>query len=120
VSEVVLTIPMEPPSSNHYKRYRVIGKHASWYLTAKAKGWHQAVAIIAAGQSAVGSKHEISYTVFQGTGSRGDVDNYAKCILDALVKAGVLKSDASVVDLHAYKRRDRENPRTEIRIKEVA
>jgi Holliday junction resolvase RusA-like endonuclease len=36
------------------------------------------------------------------------------------VKAGVLKSDASVIDLKASKRRDRENPRTEITIRAVS
>ena len=113
-----LTIPMEPPSGNHYKSFRVIGKHASWYLTPAAKAWHNTVAVIAQGQVVEGASHEIDYTVFQGAGSRGDVDNYAKVILDGLVRAGVLKSDASVVALHCYKRRDRENPRTEITIVE--
>jgi Holliday junction resolvase RusA-like endonuclease len=118
--ELRLVIPMEPPSGNHYKNFRVIGKHASWYLTPLAKSWIRAVAAIAGASMVSGDAHEITYTVYQGHGSRGDVDNYAKCILDALVKAGVLKSDASVVDLHAHKRRDRMNPRTEITIREVA
>ena len=111
-----LIIPMEPPSGNHYKSFRVIGKHASWYLTPAAKAWHQAVAVFGRGQVVAGSAHHVTYTVYQGAGSRGDVDNYAKVILDGLVRAGVLKSDASVVSLHCYKRRDRENPRTEIEV----
>lgn len=116
MTELSLTIPLEPPSGNHYKSFRVIGKHASWYLTKAAKAWHEAVAAIAAGREVAGKAHAISYTVHQGHGSRGDVDNYAKVILDGLVKAGVLKSDASVVELHAHKRRDRDNPRTEIKV----
>jgi len=133
MNELVLTIPIEPPSGNHYKSFRVIGKHASWYLTAKAKAWHVEVYMAAAAASncytrdgsckcrmVSGVAHEVTYTVYQGSGSRGDVDNYAKCILDALVKAGALKSDASVVSLHAHKVRDRVNPRTEIHIKEIA
>jgi hypothetical protein len=35
------------------------------------------------------------------------------------VKSGALKSDASVVSLHAHKVRDRENPRTEIYIRSI-
>jgi len=120
MKEIKFTIPLEPPSGNHYKSFRVIGKHASWYLTSQAKEWIRAVGLLAGPDMVSGDAHEITYTVYQGHGSRGDVDNYAKCILDALVKAGVLKSDASVVDLHAHKRRDRENPRTEIHIREVA
>jgi Holliday junction resolvase RusA-like endonuclease len=126
VNELTLVIPIEPPSGNHYKSFRVIGKHACWYLTKEAKAWHAAVQSEACWDYPVGgfspiegNAHEITYTVYQGSGSRGDVDNYAKCILDSLVKAGVLKSDASVVSLHAHKMRDRQNPRTEIHIRSI-
>ena len=115
---VTIVVPMEPPSGNHYKKLRVVGRNVSWYLTKDAKAWHHAVAVCCAAVDQVdGKAHEIEYTVFQGAGSRGDVDNYAKVVLDALVRASVLRSDASVVALHCYKRRDRENPRTEIRIR---
>lgn len=119
MTELALTIPIEPPSGNHYKSYRVIGNFVSWYLTKDAKAWHAAVATIASGREVTGKAHEIAYTVYQGSGSRGDVDNYAKVILDALVRAQVLKTDASVIDMHASKRRDRDNPRTEILIRAV-
>jgi Holliday junction resolvase RusA-like endonuclease len=102
----------------------VIGKHASWYLTKAAKVWNSAVVCAAFDacsehMQVIGKAHEVNYTVYQGSGSRGDVDNYAKTILDSLVKAGVLKSDASVIDMKASKRRDRENPRTEIHVRAV-
>jgi len=126
MTELSLTIPMEPPSGNHYKSFRVIGKHARWYLTKAAKAWHAAVLSEATWDFPLenfvplpGKAHEVTYAVYQGSGSRGDVDNYAKVILDGLVKAGVLKSDASVVAMHAYKFRDRENPRTEITVRAI-
>lgn len=126
MNEISLTIQMEPPSGNHYKSFRVIGKHASWYLTKEAKAWHEAVHKVVSVSDfsevcsvRLSDKHAVEYTVYQGSGSRGDVDNYAKCILDSLVKAGVLKSDASVVSLHAHKVRDRNNPRTEIHIRSI-
>jgi Holliday junction resolvase RusA-like endonuclease len=40
-------------------------------------------------------------------------------ILDGLVKAGVLKTDDSVVEMHIYKERDASNPRTEILVTEA-
>lgn len=132
MKELTLTVPIEPPSGNHYKSFRVIGRHASWYLTKEAKAWHVEVYMAAAAASncytkdgsckcrmVTGTAHEITYTVYQGAGSRGDVDNYAKVILDGLVKAGALKSDASVVAMHAYKKRDRGNPRTEITVRAI-
>ena len=111
-----LTIPMEPPSVNNYVRHTRAGRH---YKTREALAWASAVAVIANGCVHVeGKAHEITFTVYRGFKSRGDIDNAAKCVLDSLVTAGVLKSDASVVALHCYKRRDRENPRTEITIVE--
>lgn len=126
MNELSLSIPLEPPSGNHYKSFRVIGKHVSWYLTKEAKAWHDAVilevrdagyCLLGTSPEVRGKSHEITYTVYQGSGSRGDVDNYAKVILDGLVKAQVLKSDASVVSLHAHKLRDRARPRTEIHVR---
>lgn len=118
--ELRMTVHMEPPSGNHYKKPRFFAGGISWYHTEEAKAWFQEVLAAAIGIEAPtieGKTHLIEYTVYQGFGSRGDVDNYAKCILDGLTRAEVLKSDASVVDLICHKRRDRDNPRTEIFIK---
>lgn len=112
---LTLLILMEPPSANRYVRH-ARGRH---FRTKEADAWYATVAITARGQSIPGKAHAVEYTVYQGHGSRGDVDNYAKCILDGLTKAGVLKSDATVVDLVCHKRRDRDNPRTEITVREV-
>ena len=127
--EVRLVIPLEPPSGNHYKKVRHIEGHGlGWYHTKEAKAWFEAVkAIFPASAMLItenhfihcGLQHEVEYTVYQGHGSRGDVDNYAKVILDGLVRAGVLRSDATVVDLICHKRRDRENPRTEIIVRSL-
>lgn len=124
MSELHMTILMEPPSGNHYKKPRSFAGGISWYHTVVAKTWFREVAATADRQRKTpddtmvpGKSHFVEYTVYQGAGSRGDVDNYAKCILDALTRSGVLRSDASVVDLICHKRRDRDNPRTEIFIK---
>jgi Holliday junction resolvase RusA-like endonuclease len=116
-------IQAEPPNVNNYVKHTRGGRH---YKTKAAHNWHQEVLLVVmknpwhgAVQIMAGKKHEVTYTVYQGFKSKGDVDNYAKCILDALVATGVLKSDASVVDMHAYKRRDRENPRTEITVRAI-
>jgi len=44
----------------------------------------------------------------------GDVDNFQKPVLDALEAAGVLHNDRQVVELHTYKRLDRDHPRIEV------
>lgn len=116
MTELSLTIPIEPPSVNHYVKHTRKGRH---YVTKEAIAFIKAVAIIAAGRSVVAKKYEVTYWVFQGKGSKGDVANYEKCIGDGLVKAGVIHSDSAIFDYHQHKRRDWDNPRTEIHIKEA-
>jgi Holliday junction resolvase RusA-like endonuclease len=110
-----ITIPLEPPSVNHYKKPVYLrGGRLSYAVTKEAKAFLDAVCIFARGQALEAEAYEVEYTVYQGKGSRGDVDNYSKCILDGLVQACVITSDAAVTDLHQHKRRDWANPRTEI------
>lgn len=120
---IKITIPLTPPSVNHYMKQRVatINGHATVmsYPSKDAKAWWKAVDSASRGICLEANSFEIAYVVFQGSNERGDVDNYAKCILDALVKAQVIDSDHKVTALHAYKVRDRANPRTEITIRQV-
>lgn len=106
-----MMVPLHPPTGNSYVRHTRQGKH---YLTPEAEAWYRAVATIARGMGVRGKEHAVEYTVYQGFNHRGDVDNYAKVILDGLVKGGVLATDSSVTSLHAHKKRDKLNPRTEI------
>ena len=117
-----IIVPLTPPSQNHYMCYRVVpmnGKHqVAAYPAKEAKAWWAAVANCSDGKMLEAVKYEVAYVVYQGSGERGDVDNYSKCILDALVKASVIDSDHKVFAIHGYKLRDRESPRTEIFIRE--
>lgn len=112
--ELRITVPLEPPSVNHYKRLKVIGKHVSTFVTKEAKAYMAALAVCASGRSVNAKTYAIAFRVYQGKESRGDVDNYSKCVLDGLVHAGVIHSDSAVVDLRISKERDWSNPRTEI------
>jgi Holliday junction resolvase RusA-like endonuclease len=117
-----IVVGITPPSVNHYMKYRVapINGHQQvvTYPSKEAKAWWRSIEAAAAGRSIECVEYEVAYVVYQGSGERGDVDNYAKCVLDGLVKAQVFDSDHKVVAVHGYKVRDRENPRTEIFIRE--
>jgi len=113
---VRITVPLIPPSVNHYVKHTRAGWH---YVSADAKSWKAAVAFASRGYTVAfpyPSGYVIEATVHLGKGGKGDVDNFAKCILDALKDAGVIHSDSAVTDLTLRKRRDRENPRTEITV----
>lgn len=119
-ADVHIVVPLEPPTVNHYKKN--IGRNR-WILTPEAGAFLDAVVIFSRGQRIDGNpktlQYEVAFRVHQGRGSKGDVDNYSKCILDGLVRAGVIHSDAAIIDLHQSKRRDRENPRTEIWVRQA-
>jgi len=120
---IKLVIPLTPPTVNHYMKHRaatVKGKTLVMaYPSKDAKAWWKAVDNFTGGASLEAEAYEIAYVVYQGKNERGDVDNYAKCVLDALVRSQVIDSDHKVVALHSYKRKDRDYPRTEIFIREA-
>lgn len=113
MNEIRIVVPLEPPTVNHYVRHTRGGRH---YITADAKAFLQAMHIFSRGQSVTAKFYRVRFTVFQGKGSRGDVDNYSKCVLDGLVKAGVIHSDAAITHLEIQKIRDWDNPRTDITV----
>ncbi len=116
MTDLCISIPLEPPTVNHYVKHTRSGRH---YVTKAAIAFKAAVSTSSGGMSVVGKNYEIWLCIYQGKGSRGDVDNYSKCVLDGLTAAGVIHSDAAVTDLHLSKRRDPKNPRTEIRIRAI-
>ncbi len=117
MTDLSLSVPLTPPSVNHYK---VKTKKGVTFVTGEAKAFKQAVAIIAAGRQVRGETYLVKVCVYLGPKGRGDVDNFAKVILDGLVDAGVIHSDAAITDLLLSKRRDWENPRTDITIRAVS
>lgn len=116
--DAIIVVPGHPPSGNHYAKHTRGGGH---YITAEAKAWYKAVAMIAMLERIptpiVGDFYEVDYVVYLGAKRKGDVANFEKCIGDALVKCKVLKSDDWISDYHQHKRRDHANPRVEIRIR---
>lgn len=112
-----IVVPLVPPSVNHYKMRT---RRGVTFVSREAKAFKAELIVCARAQSdptlSGAPAYCIDVTVFQGAKQRGDVDNYAKCVLDGLAEAGVIHSDAAVTDLTLRKRRDRENPRTEITI----
>lgn len=118
MNELRLSIPLIPPSGNHYKTYRIVapkgyGKpFVRWYLTKEAEAWQAAVAIVNGGRKIRGASLEINFVVFLPDRRMCDVDNFSKCIFDALTACGCIEDDKFVDDFHGHRRYDPLNPRT--------
>jgi len=106
-----MAVPLVPPSANTCVRHTRRGRH---YVPTNVKAFDQAVRLFARGHSIPGKAFKVKATVFLGFAQKGDVDNFQKPLIDALVKAGVISSDAKVKECSIRKERDREDPRTEI------
>jgi len=109
-------IPGTPPSVNHYKARGRTG----YYRRDTADSWYATVAAIAHGQT-VADRHcnyEVEAVVYLGPKQKGDLDNFAKCLCDSLVLAGVIDTDARVTRLLLVKCRDGE-ARTAVRVMAV-
>lgn len=102
-------VPMTPPSVNHYVKHTRNGRH---YVTSEAKGFCLAVGMYSARQSIRGKEYGVRISVYLGAKQKGDLDNFAKVVLDALVKARVIDTDSKITVLHLFKGRDPNCPRT--------
>lgn len=108
MSKAEFVVPLVPPTVNHYVKHTRSGRH---YITPAATAFKEAVALCSRGQQVEGSEYEVTIGIILGKGVRGDIDNFLKVSLDALVFAGVISSDARVTRLIVSKGRAA-NPET--------
>lgn len=108
---IAFTVPLIPPSVNHYKMRT---RKGVTFVGADALKFKEAVGIFSRGRSLQADEYMIHISIYLGSKQKGDVDNFCKVVLDGLVDAEVIHSDAAVRKLIVEKHRDRENPRTEI------
>jgi crossover junction endodeoxyribonuclease RusA len=119
VNFLKLTIPLVPPGVNHYVKHTRKGRH---YVTGEAKAFKEAVAVLLDNE-VIGKEFTVEAWIYLGAKAKGDTDGFGKLILDGLAEAGAFVSpkdkplsDAHVTDLILHKRRDVDNPRTEIEV----
>jgi Holliday junction resolvase RusA-like endonuclease len=112
MATVRFTVPLVPPSVNHYK---LPSRDGGYYLTPEATAFKDAVALLSGGQHLVAKRYAVNLAIYLGRGQRGDIDNFPKCVLDGL-KDYVIGSDAAVKRLLIDLDRDAHNPRTEIEV----
>jgi len=99
------TVPLLPPSVNHYKGVR---KNGGFYRKREAVAFVDAVCVISRKTMVTGNFYTVEIFFFLGPSKRNlssnDLDNFQKVGIDALVRAGVIKTDGRILDLHLHKR----------------
>lgn len=90
------SVPLLAPSVNHYVKHTRSGQH---YRSGEADAFMEAVRLYARGKFVKFKWYSVVVNLTLGPKQKGDLDNFGKVCLDALVKAGVIHSDAKVTCL---------------------
>ena len=112
MTELEITVPMIPPSANHYVKHTRNGRH---YITKEAIAFRAAIALFAKGQQIRFKFYAVEIYLCLGPKQKQDLDNCAKVVLDSLVKGSIIDSDAKITCLTLHKRRW-DKPSTQITI----
>lgn len=94
--ELRFSVPLIPPSVNHYKRPNGRG---GWFITKEAQAFTEAVCMIGRTAAPVlpiaGKFYAVTLTVWVNEKKflRADSDNMEKVAFDALTKAGIIRDD---------------------------
>lgn len=121
---VVFSIPMLPPSVNHYVEHPAQGVHRK---SAAAKAWERDWPLFAKGQFVQGERFFVAIRYTFGPRDRFDVDNLNKMVLDCISKSGMLRdmkgkwlSDAWIkymtVEIRDSKDDRKTGPKTDVEI----
>lgn len=104
-----------PPSANTYWRYTSTGV----YVSQEAQAYKAGVLWKARqqGMQPMGGALALYVNVYRAA-KRGDLDNYAKVLGDAL-NGVAYHDDSQVVELHMWRHDDRKNPRVEVEIRRM-
>ena len=102
MSSILFTVPLLPPSVNHYKTPR---RGGGWFVSKEAQAFIEAVAMLCPKERLTETLYQvrINYRMPGRNLYRTDLDNLLKVSLDALTHAGVIKDDRYVVYIQAYK-----------------
>lgn len=119
---LLLTLHGAPMSGTNSKQRLKFNKRVVMLPSARAVEWqHAMVSQLREKYRAPAITGPVALTLtFYRVRRAGDLDNFAKPVLDALQKAGVIANDSQVGELHLYRQWDKANPRTEIVLTELA
>lgn len=123
MADLVITIPLLPPSVNHYVFHGNTRRH---HLSRDAAKFRDDLCLISKGKRAIAQSNRFDveirvYYVMRPWQHVPDVDNLPKLVLDGLKAARVFPDDRFISDLQVRRRRvsARSLERTQIRIREA-
>ena len=86
---ISFTVPLIPPSVNHYVKHTRTGRS---YITAEALAFKQALGVYSGSKMVRGKEFAVFIEVVLPKGKSGDVDNFPKLVLDGLAECGIFRN----------------------------
>jgi crossover junction endodeoxyribonuclease RusA len=101
VDNIHITLPW-PPSVNTFWRH--VGHRV--LISAKGREYQKAVAatVLTHGMRMKPGRYAVTIRAYPPDRRKRDIDNLHKCLLDSLVKAGVIEDDEHIDDLRILRR----------------
>lgn len=88
-TSITFSMPMLPPSVNHYVLHPAEGVHIK---SKEAKAFERDFPLWSRGRYVTGENFSVAIQFIPGKKQKGDVDNRNKCLLDCIAKAGMLRN----------------------------
>jgi Holliday junction resolvase RusA-like endonuclease len=101
MNRISFTVPLVPPSVNHYK---VRTRRGFTYVTPEAMAFKSALGVFGRGQFVESRYFMVSIHITLGKGERGDVDNFPKLVMDGLAEMGAFRDLKGKIVSDAYVR----------------
>jgi len=115
---IQVIVPGNPRSDNHLYNHRAFGKRVIRYMTKVGKDYKKLAASIAKEKYPLLSEHPtdkelfVRIEVYFGDKRKRDIQGHLKALIDSF--EGLLyENDTQIIELHAKKHYDKENPRSE-------
>lgn len=106
----MITLPI-PPSANRY--WRVYNGHP--VMSQEARDYKEYVGVSCLRMVPLAGPVSVTIRVYRAR-KAGDLDNFEKVVLDAL-QGYAYENDNQVVEIHAYRLDDKQNPRVEVEVR---
>ena len=116
---IKITLPY-PPSVNHYWRMVTLkGRGPVMLISKEGREYKKSVALECSRRylKPFTGPVMVNFTVYRPRRS-GDLDNVQKSLFDAL-KGHTWEDDAQIVEIHAFRKDNKINPRVEVEVTEI-
>ena len=110
-----LILPVPPSLNRYYRTFR-----GRILLSAEGRAYKTLAAGLALQQGAkpIAGPIAVSVWVYRPA-KRGDLDNYAKCLLDSLAGGVCYGNDDQIIEAHWYRGDDKGNPRVIVEVSRI-